>query len=730
MAVLAIFRGSSRKEYADQNIKLLRAVEGEETHSSYRQIWIAGDGIDLCEPGTIAYAILIDEQCTRALPVRSLLIKDVEADDTSVHFTYEVGPWLCSGQLLSEDLALYGPHRPPGKFVTSWKDDWPDVREVSARDDPELVRRVWRSAIDLLVRGWPDRFSRTVFFRLVEPSPSGLPRQPQVEADVGRDLQLMLDSYNPHLADTRIDGLTVRARSTGGVAVRPSHLRVSRDGLMPFEVTAPYADPDAEVRFDVDPDPMFSTYIPLRIAVRSSPGYVSPPRFPTGEQWLKLLRRIDNLLGEDHPELYATVIDALRDTFPRDRTLLLHRAWRFFDRHQWRDAADCFQDLVNHDGGHQEAIVGLRLCQLVLGVDVDEDAILNELPFDDEGRLWKRLLSIVPHLRPAVATRLAQAVVGAGALSEVRERDLLTELVPRIDRPAVLRAGLERLRGLDPERAGRLALEAVRDRSATELDEHGVALAEIAMDAPGGDRGQVLVRLLSWQHQSQLTDADAQRLDSVFQQVRRAGGLRPEEIIQVVDTNLRALDEKSELQRWFGLNWSLTAADLAIDAFHDPYLADHFAARARHLADDPSDDRIRSMEDRTTACGQEFRVHHLLEADDKELAEWVKRRVAGSTLLIFGGPYVQPHDKERLESLLGVTVVWYPADECKRRLADLTRRDPGQTIVAHLYSYSGHLPELDSWCRTSGVRWVRVSSARAIIRELHGSLSSEADAAG
>ena len=51
MRTLAVFRSCLRKEYRDQVIKMLRAVPGEHTRTSYRTDWISPEALELIESG-------------------------------------------------------------------------------------------------------------------------------------------------------------------------------------------------------------------------------------------------------------------------------------------------------------------------------------------------------------------------------------------------------------------------------------------------------------------------------------------------------------------------------------------------------------------------------------------------------------------------------------------------------------------------------------------------------
>ena len=98
MRTLAVFRSCLRKEYRDQVIKMLRAVPGEHTRTSYRTDWISPEALELIESGenfnVVTY--LVDQNLQLAFPTR--IMKKVshvfDSRLNTIRFTFEIGDYL------------------------------------------------------------------------------------------------------------------------------------------------------------------------------------------------------------------------------------------------------------------------------------------------------------------------------------------------------------------------------------------------------------------------------------------------------------------------------------------------------------------------------------------------------------------------------------------------------------------------------------------------------------
>src|SRR4051812_5848 len=163
---LAIFRGAMRLEYRNQNIKLLRASSGEVTRSSYRGLWVDPEALELLrtEPHPICHTVFVDPLGVEGLPVRSLIVERHELDEVSgnLHLTFRIDNFLQTALDFDTRISTWGREgpRPPERFVTVWRNDWPRVEEVPDADATDA----WRGAVDFLTSRWD--FSRTVFFRM------------------------------------------------------------------------------------------------------------------------------------------------------------------------------------------------------------------------------------------------------------------------------------------------------------------------------------------------------------------------------------------------------------------------------------------------------------------------------------------------------------------------------------------------------------------------------------
>src|SRR5437660_36424 len=70
---LVLFKGCTNHEYRNQAIKILRAVEGEHAHTSYRLDWVAEEAIHLLDSVTtpLCYIVFVDREWKLSIPARA-----------------------------------------------------------------------------------------------------------------------------------------------------------------------------------------------------------------------------------------------------------------------------------------------------------------------------------------------------------------------------------------------------------------------------------------------------------------------------------------------------------------------------------------------------------------------------------------------------------------------------------------------------------------------------------
>jgi len=322
---LAIFRGLSRLEYRNQAIKLLRAVEGEHTRSSYRDCWVQQDAINLLsrEPNPVATAVFVDESGTTAFPVRQLIVVEHQfnAESKSLDITFEVGPFVAPRLDFNPDLAAWEDTEqscPPERFVSVWRDAWPSLDELPR----EAAAGRWRESIDFLTTHW--NLEQSVFLRL-----GGLPDAdtsgPFMPTTESRKTELTVDSYNPHLSVSELRKRSIRVFQSGGLVSieQGDHSVPDRDGS--FQVGLRCFEPgDARVEINVHPDPQFSTYLPISFNVAPDPEIGTGRPHVLGREWQQCLDGLESHLTAN-PELHLSVLDLLGRVFPEDPTVLQHK---------------------------------------------------------------------------------------------------------------------------------------------------------------------------------------------------------------------------------------------------------------------------------------------------------------------------------------------------------------------------------------------------------------------
>lgn len=129
---LAMFRGSSRKEYRDQILKMLRGVRGEQTRTVYRRRWVSSDARQILESGEpfAILAFVVDSENACALPCRRLAIVDrpiYDLETDSYQLTMELGNFVTVPRRFNDLIGSWpdsGGWAPPGFFLSALDDRW------------------------------------------------------------------------------------------------------------------------------------------------------------------------------------------------------------------------------------------------------------------------------------------------------------------------------------------------------------------------------------------------------------------------------------------------------------------------------------------------------------------------------------------------------------------------------------------------------------------------------
>ena len=340
---LAIFRGLSRLEYRNQAIKLLRAVEGEYTRSSYRECWVQDEALKLLstEPHPIATAVFVDEAGSIAFPARRLMVVDHEVDpeSRSLNLTFEVGPFVAPRLDFTPDLSSWemaADSCPPERFVSVWRDSWPGLDELPRN----ATAGRWRETIDFLTTHWD--LKQSVFLRL-----GGLPDAeasgPVIPTTESRQTTLTVESYNPHLSASELRNRSIRVFQSGGLVSIEHGDRhpPDRDGVANIQLRC-FEPGEARVEVNVHPDPQFSTYLPISFKVDADPQIGTGRPHVLGREWQQCLDGLEaHLTGS--PDLHLSILDLLGRVFPEDPSVLQHKGriqYRLGDLGEARDLFD------------------------------------------------------------------------------------------------------------------------------------------------------------------------------------------------------------------------------------------------------------------------------------------------------------------------------------------------------------------------------------------------------
>jgi hypothetical protein len=388
MDYLAIFRSCLRKEYADQVIKMLRATEGEQTRTSYRLDWVSDEALSLLNADTnpLCIASITNRNATHALPSRILTVLEHSIDNDSgvVRLLFEIGPFILVDDNFNGEIDSWGiksSERPPSKFISIYKSDWPKFTEARSN---ALVS--WRRAVDFATTNWD--FKNTVFLRPVDSNLEGREREIHLKVNQATSHKFEIASYNPHLTDVDLSRKQIHVTTSGAMAEIVQSPFISRDGVMPVEFK--YLEPGtSKIEIHVQPDPQFSTYIPIGVEIKADPE-LDPvgPRL-LGSEWSSCLDSLNQIFSKD-TDLQLNVLKTLSSAFPNEPELMLRRGHLHLMRGENLIAADMFKEVL---GVRESArgIAWLLIASLRIGAVRESEELLQRLNLS-ENALFQQIV--------------------------------------------------------------------------------------------------------------------------------------------------------------------------------------------------------------------------------------------------------------------------------------------------------------------------------------------------
>jgi len=196
-----------------------------------------------------------------------------------------------------------------------------------------------------VTKNWRIDFDNTVFFRTSDPRIIGDKGYGILSVAQQDDVEIIFDSYNPHLSDEFLSKkqfhVTV-GNVMADIGVIPN---IPKDGNFSIDLTFLEAG-NATVQLEVRPDSQFSAYIPLEVLVSSDSE--SDPNGPRilGRKWRNFLETVAVRFHDQHV-LHDELVELLWQVFPEDPELLLHQGRVHLDRREFGAARDTFQKVIN-----------------------------------------------------------------------------------------------------------------------------------------------------------------------------------------------------------------------------------------------------------------------------------------------------------------------------------------------------------------------------------------------
>lgn len=328
---------------------MLRGMDGEYTRTSYRLQWVDPAVLDLLQAGDDidVIACLVSPGLKAALPARRMKLVEYSIDPELelLRLTLELKEFVKVPEDFEVQLDRWAgdQHLLPINeiFVTPWSDSWGDPTIVP----PSQEKMVWKRSIDFVTKNWRIDFANTVFFRTSDPRIIGGKGYGILSVAQQDDVEIIFDSYNPHLSDEFLLKKQFHVTVGNIMADIGAIPNIPKDGNFSIDLTFLEAG-NAAVQLEVQPDSQFSAYIPIEVLVSSDSE--SDPNGPRilGRKWRNFLETVAVRFHDQHV-LHDELVELLWQVFPEDPELLLHQGRVHLDRREFGAARDTFQKVLN-----------------------------------------------------------------------------------------------------------------------------------------------------------------------------------------------------------------------------------------------------------------------------------------------------------------------------------------------------------------------------------------------
>ena len=452
MGYLSIFRSCARKEYADQVIKMLRAVEGEQTRTAYRLNWVAQDALDLLknETNALCIASITDRDGTHALPSRIMTVvqHEIDSDTGTLKLVLEIGPFIQLEDNFVGALSAWESkteNYPPAKFVSVYQDYWPNVREADSGETLDS----WRRAVDFVTTAWD--FRNSIFLRPANTKLKGRDKEIDITVDQADRYEFEIASYNPHLTDVDLSLKALHVTNSGAIADLDRCPPIDRDGVM--SISMKFLEPGtAKIQINIFPDPQFSTYIPIGFNVL--PDLQSDPIGPRllGPEWAICLDEIGEIFEKDDKK-HLEVLKSLSVSFPYEPEVMLRRGLIHLKMSQTSIARDLFREVLKiRESGR--GVAWLLASSLKAGAVNEAEELIQRLNLSDN-TLFEKIVNYVSQIDEETAIRFID--LPGLYLSEDKAIQLVQALAMSVSSQEGSRKVMSSLTDLDKDKAFKFA---------------------------------------------------------------------------------------------------------------------------------------------------------------------------------------------------------------------------------------------------------------------------------
>jgi len=234
---------------------MLRAVEGEQTRTTYRLSWVTQEALHLLDTETNALCVanLTDRDGTHALPSRIMTVvkHEIDSDTGTLKLILEVGPFIRLEDDFVGALTEWGnesANYPPEKFVSVYQNHWPSFREAEGSE----VLDSWRRAVEFVTTAWD--FRNSIFLRPANTKLHGRDKEITISVDQADRYEFEIASYNPHLTDVDLSLKALHVTNSGAIADIDKCPPIDRDGVM--SIGMKFLEPGAsKIQINILPDP-------------------------------------------------------------------------------------------------------------------------------------------------------------------------------------------------------------------------------------------------------------------------------------------------------------------------------------------------------------------------------------------------------------------------------------------------------------------------------------------